>query len=132
MKRITTFFVLLSMAGLALFAAPMLGQNQQYPFPGYPLEFSPLRTSRPRPQDPPKPTAKFLRADKEGIANQYIITLSDNAVPQAGSPDDVRRNVSNLANALVAANGERSFLFTQTAAGRRVSLRAYPNPQPSP
>ena len=56
MKRIATFFALLSIVGLALFAAPMLGQNQQYPFPGYPPEFAPSRTVRiPPPAAPAVP-----------------------------------------------------------------------------
>jgi subtilisin family serine protease len=105
MKRITTFVALLSIVALTLFAAPMSGQNQQYPFPGYPPEFSPLRTSRPRRQNRPKPTTKFIRAENDGIANQYLVTLDDKAVPQAVSRKQLRRNVSTFANALVAPSG---------------------------
>ena len=80
MKRITTCFALLSIAALALFAPSMLGQNQQYP-----IQFSPLRTFRPRPVDPPPPLTKFVKASSEGIPNAYIVILDDRAVPQASS-----------------------------------------------
>lgn len=110
MKSVSRILIALSALTLAVFTMPMSAQNPvypspDYPFPGYPPEMAPSRTSRPRPKEPPKSTTKFLKAEKDGIANQYIVTLDDKAVPPVGSSEEIKLYVSDLANSLVAPTG---------------------------
>src|SRR5207237_7015164 len=56
-KRIVLIIAfVLGIFALVFISMPMRAQNQAYPFPGYPPEFAPSRTSRPRPTPPPLPT----------------------------------------------------------------------------
>lgn len=110
MRSIKIYLVALSVLALTVFTMPMSAQNPQYPspdypFPGFPQQFSPLRTSRPRAKDSPRLTTKFLEAAREGIANQYIVTLDGKAVAPTNSREEMRRNVLAIANSLVAATG---------------------------
>ncbi len=69
MKKVTIGLVVLGVLALAFISMPMRAQNQGYPFPGYPPEFAPSRTSRPDLIAPPLPTTKFHRVEK-GIPNE--------------------------------------------------------------
>lgn len=122
MKRITTFVALLSIVALALFAAPMLGQNQQYPFPGYPAEFAPSRTSRPRPPAPPLvPSAKFTKLEN-AVPNQYIVVLNDDSVSRAGNAPERRGRVADLARRLIPAGAEIRSVYGTVLRGFCVKL----------
>jgi len=90
MRKVTFGLVVLGVLALAFISMPMRAQNQQYPFPGYPLEFSPLRTSRPRPPEPPKLQTKFNKITNS-VANQYIVVLNDAAVPSNKSMADTEQ-----------------------------------------
>jgi large repetitive protein len=106
MKRITAFFALLSMVGLTLFAAPMLGQNQEYPFPGYPPEFAPSLTVRiPAPAAPRAPQAKFTKL-KNAAPNRYIVVLQDDAVSKRGTATERRARVADLARGMLPGGAE--------------------------
>src|SRR2546423_7490630 len=96
MRKVTFCLAVLGVLALAFISMPMRAQNQGYPFPGYPPEFAPSRTSRPRPPVPPRvPPNKFNRATKP-VPNEYIVVLSDD-IPQ--------ENVSAVINALANAHG---------------------------
>ena len=75
-KKIVILFIALVLGVLALALMPMRAQNQGYPFPGYPPEFAPSRTSRPSPTSPPRPANKFNRVQRP-IPNEYIVVLND-------------------------------------------------------
>src|SRR5207249_9584883 len=94
-KRIVILFIALVLGVLALALMPMRAQNQGYPFPGYPIEFAPSRTSRPRPTPAPPPTTKFNRAER-AIPNEYIVFLND---------DTPNANVNTIINSLANAHG---------------------------
>jgi hypothetical protein len=122
MKRFTTFFALLSMAGLALFAAPMLGQNQQYPFPGYPAEFAPSRTVRIPPPAPPRaPQAKFTKLDN-AVPNTYIVVLEDDELSNKGTATERRARVADLARGMLPAGAEIQSVFGTVFRGFSVKL----------
>src|SRR5260370_37068995 len=76
MRKVTIGLIVLGVLALAFISMPMRAQNQGYPFPGYPPEFAPSRTSRPRPTPPPLPTTKFNRVERP-IPNEYLILLND-------------------------------------------------------
>ena len=104
-KALISLALFLSVLAVVFFNMPMSAQHQQYPFPGFPPEMSPLRTSRPHPKSPPPPATKFVRAAKEGVANQYMITFADGAVTPAPSRAQLRNNVAALAHSLATVNG---------------------------
>src|SRR5438046_6738847 len=55
MRKVTFRLVVLGVLALAFISMPMRAQNQGYPFPGFPPQFAPSRTSRPRPTPGPLP-----------------------------------------------------------------------------
>ena len=89
MRRVT--LAVLSALGLAILTMPVLAQKQEhpvpdYPFPGYPPEFSPLKTSRaPEPKTSLTPATKFVRASKPSkrIPGHYIVVLKDDVIDRA-------------------------------------------------
>src|SRR5712691_11528629 len=98
MRKVTFCLAVLGVLALAFIFMPMRAQNQNqgYPFPGYPPEFAPSRTSRALPPARPSvPPNKFNRV-QGSIPNEYIVVLSDDTVPQ---------NVSATAHALANAHG---------------------------
>ena len=96
MRNAIFCLAVLSALALTIFNMPMSAQNQQYPFPGYPPEFAPSRTSRATAPVPPRiPPNKFNRAAKPA-PNEYIIALAD---------DTPASNVSNSAAALARSYG---------------------------
>src|SRR5437660_3692015 len=94
---------------------PMRAQNQGYPFPGYPPEFSPLRTFRTSPaQRSLVPPTKFLKL-QNGIPNHYIVVLNDDVV-SSSAPVGVRRvQVSAIANGLAHVHGGKTGFIYETA-----------------
>ena len=76
MRKVTICLVVLGVLALAFISMPMRAQNQGFPFSGYPSQFAPSRTSRPRPTPPPEPTTKFIRVD-QAIPNEYIVVFND-------------------------------------------------------
>jgi len=122
MRSITICLVVLGVLAFAVFSIPMSAQNQQYPFPGYPPEFSPLRTSRPRPPEPPKLQTKFNKITNS-VANQYIVVLNDAAVPAANTPAELLANVTNIANDFVRIYGGKTrFIYETVLKGFSVEL----------
>jgi len=105
MRRVT--LAVLSALGLAILTMPVLAQKQEhpvpdYPFPGYPPEFSPLKTSRPtKPQISLTPATKFVRAGdpSKRIPLHYIVVLKDDAIDRAAPLPERRAAVTAIANA---------------------------------
>jgi len=96
MRRVTIGLVVLGVLALAFISMPMRAQNQTYPFPGYPPEFAPSRTSRPRPPAPPNTMPnKFNRAER-AVPNEYIVALND---------DTTKANAPSIINTLANAYG---------------------------
>src|SRR5205085_12271001 len=79
MRSLTIFFIVLSVLALVVFSVPISAQNQQYPFPGYPSQFAPSRTSRPRPPEAPRLQTKFNKITNS-VPNQDHLVLKDEAV----------------------------------------------------
>src|SRR5437016_1544724 len=105
-KRILALFVALVLCvfALALVSMPMRAQNQgypssDYPFPGYPPEFAPSRTSRALPTPDLTAPPKFKKF-AHSVPNQYIVVLNDDAVSQARTHVERRTLVANLAKEL--------------------------------
>src|SRR5207253_8856612 len=79
-KSVKVCLVVLGILALAFISMPMKAQNQEYPFPGFPPEFSPLVTSRPaKPQRSLVPQTKFGKVAKS-TPNRYIVVLNDDVV----------------------------------------------------
>src|SRR5437660_12210795 len=96
MRKVTIFLLVLGVLALAVFSMPMSAQNQAYPFPGYPPEFAPSRTSRPPAPAPPRvPPNKFNRASKP-VPGEYIVALND---------DTPIPNVAFIASTVANAHG---------------------------
>ncbi len=118
MKRIKNALVLLSIVTLALVPMQISSQTQDYP-----PEFSPLRTSRPRPQQPSLiPTTKFVKV-QNAIPNRYIVVLNDDVVPR-DAPLDVRRTqITVIANSHAEAHlGRVGFVYETALKGYSVEL----------
>ena len=117
MKVPVRFFVALSVLALAVFSIPMLAQNQTYPFPGYPPEFAPSRTSRPVPTPFPRSASKFHKVD-HAVTNQYIVVLNDDAVPQGSTGAERRASVTEIAKRMLPPGAEiQSEIVKMRAAG---------------
>ncbi|MDQ3668552.1 MAG: S8 family serine peptidase [Acidobacteriota bacterium] len=118
MKRIKNNLVALSIVALVLFPMPTSGQTQDYP-----PEFSPLRTSRPRPpQLPLVPPTKFVKV-QNAIPNRYIVVLNDDVVP-SDAPLDVRRaGITAIANSHAQLHGGRvGFIYETALKGYSIEL----------
>src|SRR5436190_21059013 len=101
MKSIKISFVALSIFALALVAMSVptstIGQSTAG---NYPPEFSPLRTSRPRPTERSlTPQTKFIKG-KNAIPNKYIVVLNDDVVSDQAKLDTRRAQVRAIANTL--------------------------------
>src|SRR5437870_9316424 len=95
MRKVTIGLVVLGVLALAFISMPMRAQNQGSPFPGYPPEMAPSRTSRPRPPAPPNTLPnKFNRAAR-AVPNEYIVALND---------DTPNANVPSIINGLAKAH----------------------------
>ena len=106
MKSIKKYLVALSILALVLFPVPMLGQLKTYPPPiTYPPELSPLRASRPRPQQRPLvPPTKFVKVQNP-ILNKYIVVLSDNVISDQDAPASRLAQATAIANSLAQLHG---------------------------
>jgi hypothetical protein len=83
---------------------PTSAENQQYPspdypFPGFPPEFSPLRTGRPgKVQRSLTPPTKFVKAGNRAIPNRYIVVLNDDVVASNAPLETRRDRIETIAN----------------------------------
>jgi len=102
---------------------PILAQNQTYPFPGYPPEFSPLRTYRPRPQQRTlEPVAKFNKVQSQ-IPNKYIVVLNDDVVSSLAALETRRTQINAVANGLAQIhNGRLGFIYETALKGFSIEL----------
>src|SRR5438270_3823778 len=115
MRRVTIGLVVLGVLALAFITMPMKAQNQEYPFPGFPPEFSPLRTSRPRPQQRSlEPVAKFNKVQNP-IPNKYIVVLNDDVVSSQAALETRRAGISAAANDLAQVHSGKVGFIYETA-----------------
>jgi subtilisin family serine protease len=123
MKSVSKIFVFVSALALAVFSIPMLAQNQTYPFPGYPPQFAPSRTSRPRPvQRSLTPATKFLKVQNP-VPNKYIVVLNDDVVSSNGPTDLRRQQIGAIANTLAQGHGgRRGFVYESALKGFSIEL----------
>ena len=121
MKVPVRIFVALSVLALAVFSIPMLAQNQTYPFPGYPPEFAPSRTSRPVPTPFPRSASKFHKVDR-AVPNQYIVVLNDDAVPQGSTGAERRASVTEIAKRMLPRSAEIQSVYGSALRGFCVKL----------
>jgi len=122
MKSVSKIFVGLSVLALAVFSIPMLAQNQTYPFPGYPPQFAPSRTSRPRPPTSPlAPPAKFNKLEN-AVPNQYIVVLNDDAVSTSGTAVQRRARIADLAKLMLPVGAEIQSVYGTVLRGFCVKL----------
>src|SRR5437016_6600879 len=122
MKSVSKIFVGLSVLALAVFSIPMLAQNQTYPFPGYPPQFAPSRTSRPRPPTSPlAPPAKFNKLEN-AVPNQYIVVLNDDAVSTSGTAVQRRARIADLAKLMLPIGAEIQSVYGTVLRGFCVKL----------
>jgi hypothetical protein len=118
MRRFTFSFVVLSAAAFAFCIMRTSAQNPQipssdYPFPGYPEEFSPMKTWRAGKPHLAESTDKFLKIPNP-IPNQYIVKLKDDVVPKNNSIQSKRDQISEIARAHAAAHrGVVGFIYHQ-------------------
>jgi subtilisin family serine protease len=130
MRRLTIFVVLLSATALAFIIIRASAQNPQnpqipspdYPFPGYPEEFSPMKTWRPGKPGLTKPTGKFLKAAKP-VPKQYIVKLKDDVVPKDKSIKSKQDQISEIAAAHASAHrGKVTYIYGAVLGGYSIEL----------
>jgi len=116
MRKVTFCLVVLGVLALAFICGG-------YPFPGYPPQFAPSRTSRPRPaQRSLVPATKFLKVQNP-VSNKYIVVLNDDVVSSNGPTDLRRQQVNAIANALAQAHGgQRGFVYESALKGFSIEL----------
>jgi hypothetical protein len=129
MRRVS--LAILGALVLAILTMPALAQKQEhpvpdYPFPGYPPEFSPLKTSRPaKPQIPLAPATKFVRAGdpSKRIPLHYIVVLKDDAIDRAAPLPERRAAVTAIANAHAKTYlGKIGYIYETALIGYSVAL----------
>jgi len=105
---------------------PMRAQNQAYPFPGFPPEFSPLVTSRPEPeQGPLVPSTKFVKSSNPipGHYNHYIVVLDDEVVSSNAPLETRRARITEIANSNALAHGGTvGFVYGTALKGYSIEL----------
>ena len=127
-KRIVILFVALVLGAIAfaLVTMPMRAQNQTYPFPGFPPEFSPLNTWRPEPaQRPLVPSTKFVKSSNPipNHNNHYIVVLNDDVVPSNAPLEARRGQVAAIANSHALAHGGTvGFVYATALKGYSIEL----------
>lgn len=119
MKSIKRNFVALSLFALALIATSVpistIGQSTVDDSTTYPPQFSPLRTSRPLPQEQSlTPQTKFIRV-QNAIPNNYIVVLNDDAVPDQARFEIRHAQVSAIANAIARVHAGKVGVVYETA-----------------
>ena len=110
MKRLKTYATSLLIIALLVLPSTTSSQQQEHP-----PEFSPLKTSRPEPQQGPlTPSTKFVKV-KRPVPNQYLVVLNDDVVPD-NAPIEVRRErITEIANSHAKTHGGRIFYIYETA-----------------
>jgi subtilisin family serine protease len=118
MLRSKLNFSLIALLVVIAVPLPTSGQTQEYP-----PEFSPTRTSRPRPlPQSVVPLTKFVRA-QNAIPNRYIVVLEKDVVSDV-APLSVRRaQVSKIATKLAGDHfGKIGFIYETALIGFSVEL----------
>ena len=123
MKSVKVCLVVLGILALAFISMPMKAQNQEYPFPGFPPEFSPLVTSRPaKPQRSLVPPTKFVK-HSDAIPNRYIVVLNDDVVSSAAPLEARRAAVTAIANGHALAHlGQVGYVYETALKGYSIDL----------
>lgn len=128
MGRVMICLTLFTALVLAVLPITTLAQQQEYPapdypFPGFPEEFSPLRTSRPaKPQRSLTPSTKFVKT-RNPIPNLYIVVLKDEVVDPAASLAARRAAVTAIANAHAQAHlGKIGYIYETALIGYSIEL----------
>src|SRR5438477_970702 len=128
MRKVTFCLVVLGVLALAFISMPMRAQNQSqgypspdYPFPGYPPEFAPSRTSRALPTPDLTAPPKFKKF-AHSVPNQYIVVLNDDAVSQARTHVERRALVANLAKELAPGAVRIPYVWADALNGFCVEL----------
>jgi subtilisin family serine protease len=123
MKSYKSYFIALSIFAFALLPILTIGQSLTGDSAPYPPKFSPLLTSRPRPQQQQSlvPQTKFYRTPN-AIPNKYIVVLHDNVV--SGSAVKTRRaKVNAIAKNFVQLHGGKvEFIYETAIKGFSVEL----------
>jgi hypothetical protein len=127
MRRFTFCFVVLSALALAVWFMPTSAQNPQiptpdYPFPGYPETFSPMKTWRPGKPQLTEPSSKFLKAVKP-VPNRYIVKLKDEVIPKDNSIESKRDQISEIARSHAAEHrGQVGHIYAAVLRGFSIEL----------
>jgi len=127
MKSIKTCFVALSVFALALVATSVptstIGQSTVRNGIDYPPEFSPLRTSRPRPTERSlTPQTKFIKV-QNAIPNKYIVVLNDDVVLDRSPVAARRAKVASIANTIARVHaGKVGFVYETALKGFSIEL----------
>lgn len=118
MKSNRNYLVALSVVAVVLL--PILTSAQ---LPEYPPEFSPLRTSRPRPEQRSLiPPTKFVKV-QNAIPNRYIVVLNDDVVRSDASLDVRRARITAIANSHAQAYlGTVGFVYETALKGYSIEL----------
>lgn len=129
MRRVT--FAVLSALVLAILTWPALAQKQEHPAPdnpcpGYPAEFSPLKTSRPaEPKISSTPATKFVRATNPSkrIPNHYIVVLKDDVIDRAAPLPERTAAVRAIAEAHAKTYlGKVGYIYETALLGYSIEL----------
>ena len=120
MKFFTICLALLGAIALAVFSVPMSAQSQLLP---YPPEFSPLKTSRPRPQQRSlEPQARFNKI-QNSIPNRYIVVLNDDVISSEAALEARRAGISSVAKNLAQLHsGKVGFIYETALKGFSIEL----------
>jgi subtilisin family serine protease len=123
MKRIKICFVALSIFALALIPMSTIGQSQIGDGATYPPEFSPLRTSRPRPTERSlTPQTKFIKVEN-AVPNRYIVVLNDEVVSSKARVAVRRAKITSIANSIAQAHaGKVGFVYETALKGFSLEL----------
>jgi subtilisin family serine protease len=128
MNRFAISFVVLSALALAFLIMPTSAQNPtvptpDYPFPGYPPEFSPAVTARQKRTGRPRvPSKKFVKSD-QSIPNRYVVVLNDDVVSDKDTLEVRRANVQAIADEHARAyHGKIGFIYETALKGYSIEL----------
>ena len=110
MQHLKNFAISIVILALVVLPSTTSSQNQEFP-----LEFSPLRTSRPEtPQRSLTPQTKFVKGQNR-IPNRYIVVLNDDVVPENASLEVRRARITALANRHASTHGGQVDYVYETA-----------------
>jgi subtilisin family serine protease len=110
MQRLKNFAIPSLIMALVLFPLTTSSQDQENS-----SEFSPLRTSRPAPQQRPiNPSTKFVKS-KRPIPNRYIVVLDDDIVPNDRALEVKREQIAAIANSHAQPHGGTVDYIYETA-----------------